>query len=69
VPHEFHSNRTGLEKFRHAAHEIVKSVKTASSDVQTMTYHLHHNLTLTHLPQRFTYTELDELLFVDVDGA
>jgi hypothetical protein len=47
----------------------VKSVKTASSDDQTMTYHLHHNLTLTHFPQQFTYTELDELLFVDVDGA
>jgi len=69
VPHDFHSNRMGLEKFRHTAHEIVKPVKTASSDVQIMTYHLHHNRTLMHIPQRFTYPELDGLLCVDVDGA
>jgi len=37
VPHDFHSNRTGLEKFRHAALETMQSVKTASSDIQTAT--------------------------------
>jgi hypothetical protein len=40
VPHDFHSNKMGLEKFRHAAHEIVKSDRTASSDVQNITYHI-----------------------------
>ena len=69
MPHDFHSNRTGLEKFRHAARETMAFVKTASNDVQIMIYHLHHNLTLIHLPQRFTYTELEAVLCVDVDGA
>jgi hypothetical protein len=56
VPHDFHSNRTGLEKFRHAAHEIVKSVKTASSDVQTMTHHLQYVQTTTNHLQSDTDT-------------
>ena len=47
---------TELAYMLHATHEIVKSVKTASSDVQTMTHHLQYVQTTTNHLQSDTDT-------------